>query len=131
MHRKHIIISRIKVGVKKIPPNNNIEVRNRADDSSWLMSAIIFYKVGWHRKKYYSIIIELVLYLVYKAKRFPETRKHFVRKSNKNEISEYNNVIVEYDADQNGYVKTSYYSENLEMGGDYIYVKYKNKIWLW
>ena len=66
--------------------------------------------------------------LVYKAKRFPETRKHFVRKTNKNEISEYNNVIVEYDADQNGYVKTSYYSENLERGGDYVYVKYKNKI---
>ena len=35
--------------------------------------------------------------LVYKAKRHPDTRKHFVRKTHKNEISEYNNVIVEYD----------------------------------
>lgn len=66
--------------------------------------------------------------LIYKAKRFPKTRKHFVRKTNKNEISEYNNVIVEYDVEQNGHVKTSYYSENLERGGDYVYFKFENKI---
>lgn len=66
--------------------------------------------------------------LVYKAKRFPEKRKQFVRKTNKNEISNYNNVIVEYDSEENGHVKTSYYSENLERGGDYVYVKYGNKI---
>lgn len=66
--------------------------------------------------------------MVYKAKRHPEKRKQFVRKTNKNEISEYNNVIVEYDSEQNGYVKTSYYSENLERGGDYVYIKYGNKI---
>ncbi|MBQ3415616.1 MAG: hypothetical protein IJH39_09820 [Clostridia bacterium] len=65
---------------------------------------------------------------IYKAKRFPDIRNHFVRKTNKNEISEYNNVIVEYDSEQNGYVKTSYYSENLERGGDYVYVRYNNKI---
>ena len=62
--------------------------------------------------------------LVYNAKRFPETRKQFVRKTHKNEISEYNNVIVEYDTENNGHVKTSYYSENLERGGDYVYFKY-------
>lgn len=62
--------------------------------------------------------------LVYKAKRHPDTRKQFVRKTHKNEISEYNNVIVEYDDDNNGHVKTSYYSENLERGGDYVYFKY-------
>lgn len=66
--------------------------------------------------------------LIYKAKRYPETRKHFVRKTHKNEISEYNNVIVEYNSENIGEVKTSYYSDNLERGGDYVYVEYKNKL---
>lgn len=66
--------------------------------------------------------------LIRKAKRHPEKRKQFVRKTNKNELSEYNNVIVEYDSEQNGHVKTSYYSENLERGGDYVYIKFGNKI---
>ena len=66
--------------------------------------------------------------VVYKAKRFPDKRKQFVRKTHKNEFSKYNNVIVEYDTEQNGYVKTSYYSEDLERGGDYVYIKYENKI---
>lgn len=62
--------------------------------------------------------------IVCKAKRFPTKRKHFARKTNKNEISNYNNVIVEYTSEKTGYVKTSYYSENLERGGDYVYLKY-------
>ena len=66
--------------------------------------------------------------LIYKAKRFPEKRKQFVRKTHRNEISEYNNVIVEYDSEEKGYVKTSYYSEDIERGGDCVYFKYENKI---
>lgn len=66
--------------------------------------------------------------LVYKAERFPEKRKHFVRRTNKKEISSYNNVIVEYDTEQSGHVKTSYYSEDLGGGGEYVYLNFGNKL---
>ena len=66
--------------------------------------------------------------LVYKAERFPEKRKRFVRKTNKKEISNYNNVIVEYDSEKKGYVKTSYYSEDLVGGGEYVYFNFGNKL---
>lgn len=67
--------------------------------------------------------------LVYKAKRFPETRKHFVRKTNKKEPSNYNNVIVEYTGEDEGPVKTSYYSENIGVGGgENVYLRFENKL---
>lgn len=67
--------------------------------------------------------------LVYKAKRFPEKRKHFVRKTNKSEPSNYNNVIVEYTEENEGHIKTSYYSENLGVGGgENVYLKFENKL---
>lgn len=65
---------------------------------------------------------------IYEAKRFPEKRKHYIRKTHKNEISEYNNVIIEYDTEQNAHVTTSYYSEELEGGGNYVYFNFNNKL---
>ena len=69
--------------------------------------------------------------MVYPAKSFPEKRIHFVRKTHKNEISNYNNVIVEYndDSKERAHVTTSFYSENLgKGGGQYVYFKFKNNI---
>ena len=69
--------------------------------------------------------------IVYKAKIFPEKRLHYVRKTNKKEISEYNNVIVEYN-DSNktrAHVTTSFYSSELgNGGGECVYFKFNNKL---
>lgn len=62
------------------------------------------------------------------AKRFPEKRRHFMRKTHKNELSVYNNVIVEIDTEQTAHVTTSFYSEDIGGGGDYVYFKYDNKV---
>lgn len=65
---------------------------------------------------------------VYKSSTFPETRKVFVRKTNNNEISNYNNVIVEYKTPKDATVKTTYYAEEITGGVECVYINYKNKI---
>lgn len=67
-------------------------------------------------------------HLVYTSERYPETRKIFIRKTNNNEISNYNNVIVEYLAEEDGVVKTSYYSQDITGGGKCVYFGYENKL---
>lgn len=37
-------------------------------------------------------------------------------------------VIIEYDTEQNAHVTTSYYSEELEGGGNYVYFNFNNKL---
>lgn len=69
--------------------------------------------------------------IVYKAKTFPEKRLHFIRKTNKKEISEYNNVIVEYNDNNKtrAHVTTSFYSSELgNGGGECVYFKYNNEL---
>ena len=69
--------------------------------------------------------------IVYKAKTFPEKRLHFIRKTNKKEISQYNNVIVEYNDNnkRSAHVTTSFYSDEIgKGGGDCVYFKYNNNI---
>ncbi len=69
--------------------------------------------------------------IVYRAKIFPDKRFHFIRKTNRKEVSEYNNVIVEYN-DSNkkrAHVTTSFYSSELgNGGGECVYINYNNKI---
>ena len=69
--------------------------------------------------------------IVYKAKTFPEKRLHFIRKTNKKEISQYNNVIVEYNDNnkRSAHVTTSFYSDEIgKGGGDCVYFNYNNNI---
>lgn len=69
--------------------------------------------------------------IVYKAKTFPEKRLHFIRKTNRKEISEYNNVIVEYNNNSKtkAHVTTSFYSDDVgKGGGECVYFKYKNSL---
>ena len=69
--------------------------------------------------------------IVYKAKTLPDKRLHFIRKTNKNEISQYNNVIVEYNDNSktSAHVTTSFYSDEIgKGGGDCVYFNYNNNI---
>ena len=65
---------------------------------------------------------------VYKSTRYPESRKVFVRKTNNNEISNYNKVVVEYLTQQDATIKTTYYAEDLTGGGECVYINYDNKL---
>lgn len=69
--------------------------------------------------------------IIYQAKTFPEKRLHFFRRTNKNEPSKYNNVIVEYDDNkkEKAHVTTTFYSDNMgKGGGECVYFKYNNNI---
>ncbi len=69
--------------------------------------------------------------IIYRAKTKPEKRLHFIRKTNKKEIAEYNNVIVEYNdnSKKKAHVTTSFYSSEIgKGGGDCVYFEYKNKL---
>lgn len=69
--------------------------------------------------------------IVFKAKTFPEKRLHFIRKTNKKEVSQYNNVIVEYNDNnkKDAHVTTSFYSDDIgKGGGECVYFNYNNNI---
>ena len=66
--------------------------------------------------------------VVYKSSTFPEKRKIFARRTNNNELSKYNNVIVEYETPNDAIVKTTYYAEEITGGVECVYINYKNKL---